>query len=105
MGNDFMVADASIEDVVYSDLTLALFQDSGWYQVDFTYAMPIVWGKNAGCDWFSKKCISSSYTAEWPDYFCTDFATERLERCDFMHLHKGFCNRSTGIAAGVPAAY
>jgi hypothetical protein len=63
LGNEFMVADADIEDVVYSDITFALFEDSGWYQVDYTYTMPIIWGRNAGCEWFTLKCIDSSIQA------------------------------------------
>jgi hypothetical protein len=34
----------------YSAFTLAFLQDSGWYITDFMKAVPLEWGKNAGCD-------------------------------------------------------
>ena len=46
MANDFMVAGGDIQDVIYSDITMALFEDSGWYQVDYTYTTGIVWGRD-----------------------------------------------------------
>lgn len=37
MRNDFMAADSAVDDTVYSDITMALFEDSGWYDVDYDY--------------------------------------------------------------------
>ena len=34
---------------VYSNLTLALFEDSGWYKADYRYSQSALWGKNGGC--------------------------------------------------------
>jgi leishmanolysin-like peptidase len=47
--NEFMVADAGVEDVVYSEFSLAYLEDTNWYQADYSYATPMVWGKGKGC--------------------------------------------------------
>ena len=88
MRNDFMVADNDIQDVIYSDITLALFEDSGWYQVDYDYTTGNIWGKNEGCDFIEDKCVQNGIPA-FPE-FCND--GNNVERCDFMHLHKGYCS-------------
>lgn len=88
MHNDFMVADGDIQDVVYSDITMALFEDSGWYKVDYDYTTSIIWGKNEGCDFLEDKCIKDDETPAFSE-FCVD---NTIERCDYMHLHKGACN-------------
>ncbi|KAG3098057.1 WD repeat- and FYVE domain-containing protein 4 [Phytophthora cactorum] len=41
--NEYMSA-ISAYDPVYSALTLALFADSGWYEVSFSQAQPLPWG-------------------------------------------------------------
>lgn len=33
---------------VLSELTLALFDDSGWYRVNYSHAKPLLWGKSRG---------------------------------------------------------
>ena len=41
---------------VLSKFTLALLQDSGWYQVDYSLAEPFTWGKNQGCGFLNLAC-------------------------------------------------
>ena len=55
--NDFMSPDAGIEDIIYSEFALAALEDSGWYDIDYSYASPTVWGKDQGLDFFDKPCI------------------------------------------------
>ena len=101
MHNDFMTADADIQDIVYSDLTMALFQDSGWYEVDYTYTTGVVWGKDQGCTFLQEKCIDENQVPKFSEYCVLDDDTER---CDFMHLHKGFCNLDDDIE-DIPLEY
>ena len=52
---------------VYSAISLALFEDSGWYRVNYSQAETLVWGYGEGCDFVSQKCSDG-----WSDhYFCT----------------------------------
>jgi len=58
MNTDYMIGDSYGENLI-SDITLALFEDSGWYKVDYKMSNLFLWGKGAGCGFFdtSKKCI------------------------------------------------
>jgi len=58
MNTDFMIGDSYGENLI-SEISLALFEDSGWYKVNYELANLFLWGKDKGCDFldFSKKCI------------------------------------------------
>jgi leishmanolysin-like peptidase len=43
-----------------SKFTLALFEDTGWYKANYSFAEPLKFGKNAGCDFLNKKCVDPS---------------------------------------------
>ncbi|XP_062567285.1 leishmanolysin-like peptidase isoform X1 [Saccostrea cucullata] len=42
---------------VVSRVTLALMEDTGWYQVNYNTAEELEWGKNLGCDFVTKSCM------------------------------------------------
>jgi hypothetical protein len=44
------------QQAVYSDMTLALLQDSGWYQVNFQMAEFLQAGFKMGCDFPMLSC-------------------------------------------------
>ena len=46
--------------VSYSELTFAMFEDTGWYKVDYSWANPLNWGKDTGCELFKKQCITKN---------------------------------------------
>jgi len=61
-----------------STLTLALFADSGWYQVDLSGAkVEAGWGRGAGCNFVNDTCIGKD--GQVPPYnapfFCNDVPT------------------------------
>ena len=49
MGNDYMTAHTKAHMVV-SAITLALFEDSGWYMPNYDMAEDLWWGKDRGCE-------------------------------------------------------
>lgn len=53
MNTDFMIGD-SYGDLSISEITLAVFEDSGWYKVDYSLANIFSWGKNKGCNFFDE---------------------------------------------------
>jgi len=55
---------------VYSRLTLALMEDSGWYKANYSVAEPLHWGNNLGCDFAMKSC------GQW--------IKQRMERFSFI---------------------
>jgi hypothetical protein len=48
----------------YSNITLALLEDSGWYSVDYALGMFLRFGRNKGCDFVSQSCTSPGRKAE-----------------------------------------
>lgn len=78
-------------ETIFSDITLAVFEDSGWYTGDYSYTQNIYWGWHQGCEWFEEKCISDSQ-AKFPG-FCTEVNSE-TEQCDAFNLGYGGCYRS-----------
>ena len=41
---------------VFSRLSLAVLEDSGWYTVDYTAAKDLPWGRGRGCDFVRRGC-------------------------------------------------
>lgn len=41
---------------VFSRITLALMEDSGWYKPNYSMAQPLSWGRNLGCNFVMKSC-------------------------------------------------
>ena len=92
-----------LENPSYSALTFALFEDTGWYQVDYEWAYPLNWGKNAGCNLFLDKCISSE--GEQFDFYCTEEPGHKdYTQCSHNALMKGFCGISTKMN-NIPNTY
>lgn len=70
MNTDYMIGDSYGENLI-SDITLALFEDSGWYAVDFNMSNLFLWGHKKGCDFFTKKCVGDLNVAtriQSPEY-------------------------------------
>lgn len=42
---------------VYSRLTLALMEDTGWYRANYDKAQDLVWGQGLGCAFAKKSCL------------------------------------------------
>lgn len=51
MGNDIETSMVN-NYMAVSNMTLALFEDSGWYKPDYSKAEDLWWGKNGGCALF-----------------------------------------------------
>lgn len=55
-GNELMVANRT-PNRVNSELTMRLFEDSGWYQVNYKMAERLFWNHNAGCKAVQPACV------------------------------------------------
>ncbi|KAF2069217.1 hypothetical protein CYY_009466 [Polysphondylium violaceum] len=94
--NEYMTGTAS-NYPIFSKLTLALFEDLGFYAVNYTYASkPLVWGYGLGCRFASQPCNT------WKNekLYCT--ATYSKSRCTYDRIAKGQC---TVQKAKVPAEF
>ena len=84
-----------------SPLTLALLEDSGWYQVYYDDAQVSPFGLGLGCDFVNKDCIIND---EVPDYasgvFCADvtritsgkLSNDTDTLCDPTHRSIAYCD-------------
>ncbi|CAG4999932.1 unnamed protein product [Parnassius apollo] len=41
---------------VFSRITFAMMEDTGWYRADYSHAAPLYWGKNLGCRFAMASC-------------------------------------------------
>jgi len=87
--NDFM-APAVTSWTQYSEITLALFVDSGWYDVNYSEAHTFLYGKCQGCSFVDGYCLKAGNppTSNFPEYFCTE---NKAEICNFNRTQRGFC--------------
>ena len=86
MLGDYMVSTDYIDNVI-SDITLALFEDSGFYEVEYYSGGLFKFGKNAGCSFFENKCLNNGKT-DFEKEFCTNF---NEDFCSRTRAFKGKC--------------
>ncbi|KAF8275702.1 putative surface protease GP63 [Trypanosoma cruzi] len=75
---------------LYSALTLAAFEDMGFYLANYSAAEMLWWGNNSGCGLLEKKCLTDGIT-EYPDLFCNQFYDDPKFFCTYDRLSLGFC--------------
>lgn len=99
MFHEYMISDITIKEVVFSRITVALLNSTGWYFVDPTYTQPIGNGYKQGCSYLVDPCLSAEKALF--EEFCDSFGTEV---CESTHLHVGVCNLKN-LTLPVPAFY
>ena len=85
MLGDYMVS-TDFPDSAISDITLALFEDSGFYKVNYYSGGLFKFGKGAGCRFFNDKCVLND-EAQFKD-FC-DVSSKPL--CSSSRVLKSSC--------------
>ena len=85
MLGDYMVS-TDFPDSAISDITLALFEDSGFYKVNYYSGGLFKFGKGAGCRFFNDKCVLND-EAQFTD-FC-DVSSKPL--CSSSRVLKSSC--------------
>ncbi|VDO43421.1 unnamed protein product [Haemonchus placei] len=53
-----LMSGVTTEGLALTRVTMALFEDSGWYKVDYDKAEDMEWGKNLGCAFTMKSCLT-----------------------------------------------
>jgi hypothetical protein len=69
MYGDYMIGQ-SIEEVVISEISLAMFEDSGWYKVNYYTGGLHRYGKDEGCRFLDSNCVIDG-TTKFPEEFST----------------------------------
>ena len=86
MLGDYMIA-TDYPEIVISDISLAVFEDSGYYKVNYYTGGLFRFGKGEGCNFFNEKCVQNQGTL-----FANEFCLKSQEPfCSSGHLTKGHC--------------
>ena len=86
MLGDYMIA-TDYPEIVISDITLAVFEDSGLYKVNYYTGGLFRFGKGEGCNFLNTPCISNG-NSEFANEFCIK---SQEAFCTSGHLSKGHC--------------
>jgi len=71
---------SDIKDAAFSKFTMAILEDSGWYDVDYALAEPLFYGRGQGCDFLEHGCKKPFRE------FCTG-----EKGCTFDYSAAGYC--------------
>jgi hypothetical protein len=86
-------------------VTLAVFEDSGWYQPDYTKADGLIqgrdWGFKQGCSFAKEKCLTSGVSTGSPPHF---FSNTNWRRCTLDRKALGY-SQVTAYYPKLPAQY
>ena len=85
MLGDYMISTSYLDNVI-SDITLALFEDSELYEVEYYSGGLFKYGKNKGCSFLNNKCIVNGNPIS--EEFCV---TALQPMCTQSRTAKGFC--------------
>jgi hypothetical protein len=92
LSNEFMTGSFSErEPAVFSHITMALLEDSGWYEVDYSTSIPATWGYKKGCSF-----VDPANCIKWPKMYggCT---SDNQNSCNFDRQSKAFCGYSNKL--------
>ncbi|WOK99198.1 leishmanolysin-like peptidase [Canna indica] len=80
--NEIMTGSVDTKSVI-SNMTLALLEDSGWYQVNYSIADHLDWGQNQGTEFVASPCN------HWKGaYHCN---TTHMSGCTYNREAEGYC--------------
>ena len=97
---EYMTSENYEDEVIISEFTLALLEDSGWYKTNYYTGGLMKFGKNKGCKFLSNYCLSDGYNTEFNDEFFPTFnqwypscTTGRLSRVyNLLNIYNFFDN-------------
>ena len=98
MLGDYMIS-TDYPDQAISDITLGLFEDSGFYKVNYYSGGLFKFGKGKGCEFFNKDCIKNEKATF--EEFCD---TANAAMCSSSRTLKSSCYLTT-YTSSIPTAY
>lgn len=80
--NEYMTASIISHDAIYSNFTLKLLEDTGWYLPKYSHIDKSVWGRNKGCEFINTILFSTCK----PDFFREfNYGITDSHICNFHH--------------------
>ncbi|KAK7199074.1 major surface protease gp63 [Novymonas esmeraldas] len=74
---------------IYSAITIAAMEDTGFYKGNYSMAEPMMYGRNAGCELVRQKCVVKG-VSQFPEMFCGSANATKLV-CASDRLSVGYC--------------
>ncbi|GLE06596.1 hypothetical protein PINS_up015990 [Pythium insidiosum] len=97
---EYMTPVSSYRNVI-SGLTLAFFEDSGWYKTNASMIQRLHFGANRGCSFAKDKCINpDTGNPVASDHYCTNVA---VESCSVDATSRSVCALTSGKS--IPSAF
>lgn len=90
MNTDYMIGDSYAENLI-SEITLALFEDSGWYQPDYEASNLFLWGQGKGCNFFNGRCVEEKSTRIISNFMPEFCASDNKAVCSMHNIFRGVC--------------
>ena len=87
-------------EVVISDFTLALLEDSGWYKVNYYTGGLMRFGKNKGCSFLNDECSNSQGITSFKNEFF-DLEDNENPSCSSGRISRTYCDTKNYVA-GIP---
>ncbi|KAK7199458.1 major surface protease gp63 [Novymonas esmeraldas] len=75
---------------IYSAITIAAMEDTGFYKGNYSMAEPMMYGRNAGCGLVTEKCVVNG-VSQFPEMFCGSANATKLV-CASDRLSVGDCD-------------
>ena len=88
-------------EVVMSDFTLALLEDSKWYEVNYYTGGLMRFGKNKGCNFLINPCSTSQGITSFKNEFFDFNEDENNPSCSSGRISRTYC-KSTNYISGIP---
>jgi len=86
-GDEYMAGIKSIR-MPFTGMTMALFEDSGWYKTNASAVEPFIFGYQEGCEFLQSPCTQ----ANWQYEYCTGAGTSSAQTgCTFDNLGISSC--------------
>ncbi|XP_033901225.1 leishmanolysin-like peptidase [Acipenser ruthenus] len=94
---------------VFSRITLAIMEDTGWYRANYSMAERLDWGRGMGCDFVMKSCKfwmdKQRHTKQKAAPFCDALRSNPLQlTCRQDHMAVAVCNLQKYMK-NIPAEY
>ncbi|KAK7199338.1 major surface protease gp63 [Novymonas esmeraldas] len=90
MKDDLMASTSGAS--IYSAITIAAMEDTGFYKGNYAMAEPMMYGRNAGCGLLTDKCVVNG-VSRFPEMFCGSVDATKLV-CASDRLTVGICKIS-----------
>ncbi|RNE95958.1 surface protease GP63 [Trypanosoma rangeli] len=78
----------------YTALTMAAFEDMGFYKANFSMAEPMRWGKDVGCEFVDEKQCRPDDHTKFPAMFCQKNYSDTMSYCTSDRVALGQCSSS-----------